>query len=95
MFLSSFHFMIRHIPGKTNNVADWQSRMYHVKDKVSEILSRVHGGRMGHHGERRTWELLNQHFPGHSIPYRMVSEYVAECGVCQKDRLGMLPPDVL
>jgi hypothetical protein len=95
MFLSSFHFMIRHIPGKTNNVADWQSRMYHVKDKVSEILSKVHGGRTGHHGERRTWELLNQHFPGHSIPYRMVSEYVSECGVCQKDRLGMLPPDLL
>ena len=95
VYLSSFHFLIRHIPGKTNNVADWQSRMYMVKDKVHEILSKVHGGRVGHHGERRTWELLNQHFPGHGIPYRVICDFVSECGTCQKDRLGMLPADCL
>ena len=95
IYLSSFNFLIRHIPGKENRVADWQSRMYHIKDGVSDILSRVHGKRMGHHGERRTWQLLNQYFPGHSIPYRVMAEYIAECGVCQKDRLQMLPPDIL
>ena len=95
IYLSSFNFMIRHIPGKLNKVADWQSRMYHVRDDVSDILSQVHGKRMGHHGARRTWSLLNEYFPGHSIPYRVVADYVAECGVCQKDRLGMAPQDTV
>ena len=56
-----------------------------------ELLRKVHGGRMGHHGARVTWKLLNEHFPGlHRIPYRVVQEFVANCAVCQKDRLGMV-----
>lgn len=95
IYLTSFNFLIKHIPGKLNVVADWQSRMYHVLDGVTEILTQVHGGRVGHHGERRTWQLLNEHFPGHSIPYRVVSEFVAECGTCQKVRLGMVAADTV
>ena len=52
-------------------------------------LSLVHGGRSFHHGERRTWLSLNERFPGHNIPYSYVSEYVAKCSTCQKNRLGM------
>ena len=62
-----------------------------------ELLSKVHGGRMAHHGARRTWEKLNQHFPGHKIPLSFIQEYVATCPICQKNRLGMtsaLPPVV-
>eukprot|EP01042_Synura_sphagnicola_P001563 gene1563-1814_t len=33
-----------------------------------ELLSVVHGGRAGHHGSRRTYKLLCDHFPGHRIP---------------------------
>eukprot|EP00981_Chlorochromonas_danica_P014145 scaffold7429_cov159-Ochromonas_danica.AAC.1 len=44
---------------------------------------------MGHPGVRRTWLALNEHFPGHAIPYRFVADFVSTCPVCQKDRLGM------
>jgi len=44
---------------------------------------------MGHHGSRRTWNQLNELYPGHRIPYLTVVEFVSSCAVCQKDRLGM------
>lgn len=56
---------------------------------VESILKQVHGGRMGHHGRRKTWLLLNDYFPGHKIPYSVVDEFVGSCAICQKDRLGM------
>ena len=55
-----------------------------------EVLSQVHGGRMGHHGTRRTWKLLNECFPGHRIPYRLVDDFVSTCPACQKLRLGLI-----
>ena len=54
-----------------------------------EIISKVHGGRMGHPGVRETWKALNFHFPGHRISYKFVSDFVSTCPTCQKDRLGM------
>jgi hypothetical protein len=54
------------------------------------VLAEVHGGRMGHSGSRRTWNLLNKHFPGHRIPYRFVEDFVSTCAICQKERLGMV-----
>jgi hypothetical protein len=149
-YLQSFSFMLRHIPGKQNIVADFLSRCHGDEQRPidaspvsavvaylasahspwatqqqtalvsdnsdlsgcadagaqpaeadavvevpryqpEELLRRVHGGRMGHHGARTTWKLLNEHFPGvHRIPYRVVQEFVANCAVCQKDRLGMV-----
>jgi hypothetical protein len=52
-------------------------------------LKLVHGDRMGHHGTRRTYHLLNEYFEGHRIPYEVVAEFVASCSICQKLRLGM------
>ena len=52
-------------------------------------LKCVHSGRNLHPGVRRTWLALNARFPGHRIPYRKVAEFVENCAVCQKDRLGM------
>jgi len=150
VYLQSFNFLLRHIPGKKNIVADWLSRwaedslpsvtaqadsVYqsdyaspasgattlgflhlgnmqeayalfnlqqledHQQDETEpvvpifrnpeEVLSQVHGGRMGHFGVRRTWKWLNDFFPGHHIPYRVVEDYISSCAVCQKDRLGM------
>jgi hypothetical protein len=63
-----------------------------------EVLRLVHGKRMGHFGIRKTWKLLNEHFPGHRIPYKVVEEFIMTCPICQKDRLGMadtLTPVVL
>jgi hypothetical protein len=54
-----------------------------------EALSQCHNARVGHHGVRRTWNALNKYFPGHRIPYRRVTDFVSECPICQKDRLGM------
>jgi hypothetical protein len=72
IYLARFQFQIRHIAGKQNTVADWQSRFFFLNDfamvpgDVKSMLAAVHGGRSGRHGPRRTWMLLNQHFPGHS-----------------------------
>jgi hypothetical protein len=56
---------------------------------LEEALGHVHGGRMSHSGIRQTWLRLNEFFPAHRIPYRIVAEFVATCPICQKDRLGM------
>jgi len=55
----------------------------------SQILSEVHGGRVGHHGARRTHLLIRQLFPGANVPHKFVEDYVSSCAVCQKTRLGM------
>lgn len=168
VYLQSFSFSLRHIPGKQNLVADWLSRAHDEDDRADlvqaqptvlanfaqlmdqsdapeesegdvqhlqiahfkppelpadfsledllappataaldpaaateaalpsapkrtpeELLAQVHGQRMGHHGARKTWKALNEHFPGHRVPYRVVEEFVAACPTCQKDRLGM------
>jgi len=52
-------------------------------------LQQVHGGRMLHLGARKTWLKLNETFPGHKIPFRVVQEFVQACPRCQKDRLEM------
>ena len=54
-----------------------------------ELLHKVHGGRNLHYGSRRTWLLLNKRYPGHRIPYRYVQDFISNCAICQKDRLGM------
>ena len=153
IYLQSYNFLLRHIPGKQNTVADWLSRahapptdntpaepsddrvtnsiddpeipsavehahMYlsHLKycldcnnlksepdttnlsqfsDKVMDIFNQCHSNRNLHGGTRVTWNLMNKHFPGHNIPYRVVSELVSTCPVCQKDRLGMAPFDTI
>ena len=114
VYLQSFVFLLKHISGKNNIIADHLSRSFSnmfqctydeeevavLKDiAFSEeklencdritILSKIHGGRMGHFGARKTWLDLNHYFPGHKIPYAVVAEFVATCPICQKDRLGM------
>ena len=49
-----------------------------------EILKLVHNGRKGHWGAYRTWVTLNDTFPGHKIPFRIVQEFVQNCTICQK-----------
>ena len=133
VYLQSFQFLLRHIKGKDNVVADWASRMQEDETEdenkrslseedaeataganlcllcllgdseerdgdiaseeevvintktAQDYLRQVHGGRMPHFGARRTWQLLNKHFPGHRIPIRVVQDFVAECPRCQKD----------
>ena len=85
-------------------MADWGSRMYALADSEDTdqpadtnvdkrdpdyYIQQVHGGRMLHYGARKTWLKLNEHFPGHKIPFRIIQEYVNACPRCQKDRLDM------
>ena len=55
-------------------------------DPVDSVIMKVHNSRMGHHGVQRTWLLLNKHFPGHSIPIRVIQDFVSKCVWCQKIR---------
>jgi hypothetical protein len=54
-----------------------------------ERLLAVHNGKVGHMGAKLTWTRLNEQFPGHSIPFKAVQEFVAACPNCNKTRLGM------
>ena len=55
-------------------------------DPVGSTIQSVHNPRMGHHGAMKTWILLNKYHPGHSIPMRLVQDFVRECSYCQKIR---------
>ena len=100
IYLQGFSFTFNHIAGKQNIVADWQSRIFNIVSQAPQVpekteltqmamLKQVHGHRSAHLGARRTWLLLNEHFPGHHIAYSQVADYIASCPVCQKIRLGM------
>lgn len=106
IYLQSFNFLVRHIPGKQNLIADMLSRqwnsavkefedtMHHLccsledlRSNPDSLLRQVHGRRRGHLGVKRTWFLLNKLFPGHNITVRMIQDFIAECPICQKERL--------
>jgi hypothetical protein len=92
MFLQSFTFLIRDIPGKANVVADWQSRptlaaLPAAPFTIKEMLQKVHGDRSAHHGARRTWSLLNETSPGHGVRCADVASFIEDCALCQKTRL--------
>ena len=101
VLLQSYNFLIGHIPGKTNAVADWLSRMrptalsiLSTKDNyptLSEMFNSVHGSRSLHHGAKRTYLNLCNKFPGHGIALRVIEDLVLECPLCQKDRLPSQP----
>lgn len=93
LYLSSYDFLVRHIPGKKNLTADLLSRDF-PPESISSILATldsviqlVHGGRAGHHGVKRTWQALNRAAPGHGLSLTNVRDYISECLICQKDRL--------
>lgn len=76
--LAQFLATIEEIPADEPQLKSW-----------NQVLSEVHGGRVGHHGARRTHLLIRQLFPGANIPHKFVEDYVSSCAVCQKTRLGM------
>ena len=51
-------------------------------DKIKEACRSVHNGRVGHSGAAKTWRLLNTHYPGHQIPFKLVQEFVNTCPIC-------------
>ena len=94
--LMEHDFVVKHIPGKENIVADALSRVLPITssdvapinpDAEQEIKS-IHNAVLGHKGIKATLELLQK--KGKSWP-RMeadVSQFIAACPTCQKVRLG-------
>ena len=66
-----------------------------ANDKIKEACRSVHNGRAGHSGAAKTWRLLNTHYPGHQIPFKLVQEFVNTCPICIKTRVkaaNTIPP---
>ena len=61
-----------------------------VTETDRKVLERafymVHNGREGHHGIRRTYQLLCKLFPDHRVSIETIRRLVQECPVCQKVR---------
>jgi hypothetical protein len=111
VYLQSFQFLIRHIPGKDNCLADHLSRSFAEEQNFSllnatiqnpgitsspqpnfsPLLEKVHNARSGHLGAKATYNLLNKHFPGHGLSLAVVQDFINQCPICQKDRLGLSP----
>lgn len=71
-------------------IAEANQEVFVATDAVTTALNQVHNARMGHHGEKRTWCLLNTHFPGHKISIATVTDFVSSCAYCQKVRSTMV-----
>jgi hypothetical protein len=56
---------------------------------LTDMFTSVHGGRKFHKGIRQTWLDLNERYPGHSIPIRVVADLITTCPTCQKVRKAM------
>ena len=54
-----------------------------------DMFHSVHGQRSLHHGAKKTYLSLCSRYPGHGISLRVIQDLVAECPICQKDRIPL------
>ena len=87
IFLQSFTFLVEHIPGNINRMADMLSRLHVLDSAKAKNISLAHGGRVGHNGVTRTMELLKDVNPDADVTMDEVKEFIRDCPVCQKFRL--------
>jgi hypothetical protein len=87
IFLQSFDFLIKHIPGKYNSAADFLSRNFILFLSQYEFeFEKVHNSLIGHFGIQRTYALWREYFPDSKITMEEVKDFVAACPICQKNR---------
>ena len=96
--MQGYNFMIRHIKGSENRVADWISRSPFVMSldtdllltdstpTFDEIMREVHGQRSFHGGIATTWKAARELYPTAHITMEAVREWVKNCAMCQKTR---------
>jgi hypothetical protein len=95
--LAEFQFVVEHIPGDSNVVADAISRhrqavtdsdiVLSEEDKRKYIQS-VHNTIVGHHGINRTFEILQAHDISWPTMRQDIKEFIKYCMVCQKTHYG-------
>ena len=85
VMLHSFMFLVQHIPGAHNKVADLLSRL-HAMTNLSKLdmLKSAHGGRQGHFGVKRTLYSLKKLYPDSDITKEEVADFIKSCCICQK-----------
>ena len=98
VLLQGYNFLIRHIKGSENRVADWISRApFQVLGDINllltesiptfdEIMNEVHGNRAFHTGVATTWKAAREAYPTAHITMEAVREWVKNCAMCQKTR---------
>jgi hypothetical protein len=88
--LLEFDYVVKHIPGKENVVADALSRLLkviRVGDESldsAEILNRIHNTTVGHHGINRTLDILKESGVMWRNMSQDVSKFIKNCPICQK-----------
>lgn len=87
LFLQEFDFVIRHIPGKTNIVADTLSRCCAIGTEV-EVFMKYHGPITGHCGSEELCRRLKAEGLDFPELEKKAKEFVQSCPVCQKVKQG-------
>jgi hypothetical protein len=94
--LSEFNFVLQHIPGVDNKLADGLTRVFRVSDIVGEDNGKlseqqklqhfqsVHNSIVGHLGVERTVEMLNAMDITWANIHEDITRFVRSCGICQK-----------
>jgi hypothetical protein len=88
--LQEFNFTITHIPGKSNVIADYFSRVeinqIDITKEPDDMIKEVHNSIIGHHGIIRTFKLLLE--KGYRWPKMKddIKQFVLSCPLCQKIR---------
>ena len=90
LFLQEFDFVVQHLPGSTNVVADALSRCLVLTSEVSETISRFHNETVGHSGVKKTIQLLKRHGVVWESMRSDVVQFIQSCAICQKTRCTAL-----
>jgi transposase InsO family protein len=87
--LSTFDFVVRHIPGKENNIADTLSRLCAIEDLPDKsVISRYHNNVTGHLGVQATLKAMNADGWQHPDLRDQIAELIKFCSLCQKVRVA-------
>ena len=87
LFLQEFDFVVEHLPGKENIVADALSRCCVVSEEAKVEIEKVHNEVVGHLGVFQTLRKLKDNHISWKGMRKSVVEYIKSCSACQKVRV--------